>query len=80
LDCPFPALADKYGLSFNFEIDLKYSSGPSKLSICPPLPGWLDNKVDGRKEVSAIQLTPFDEQTPVIETIKYLYVAEPAVS
>jgi uncharacterized membrane protein len=74
LDCPYPALAVQSGQSFAFEIDVKLTGIESKLFnlSTTSLDGWkvTTTAASSGKEVSAVQITPYDDPTyPVTETI-----------
>jgi uncharacterized membrane protein len=74
LDCPYPALAAPSGYSFAFEVDVKLTGKESKLFSLSStsLDGWkvTITAASSGKEVSAVQITPYDDPTyPVTETI-----------
>jgi len=74
LQCPYPALAAPSGYPFRFEVDVKLTGTTSTLFnlSTTTLDGWkvtITAATTG-KEVSAVQITPYDDPTyPVTETI-----------
>ncbi len=74
LDSKYPVLTNDSGQSFTFGVDIKYAGNDKKtfnISATPP-PGWSATTTAGYPEtqVSAVQISPVDINTPSTESVK----------
>jgi uncharacterized membrane protein len=74
LDCKYPVLTNDSGQPYSFGVDIKYAGNDKKtfnLSVTAP-PGWSATITAGYPEsqVSAVQISPVDINSPSTESVK----------